>query len=404
MRRGFAQFFGTFVSATIIGVVATAAPGFLAAQPIAGAGTELVDLIRANTHYRELLDEDALELSVLRGIVDALNDPYAVVVDTRTAGPAGPDGAYTEDAAGAESTDLGIVLSSDRYGRIIVQSVLPGSPAARADLRSGERMLRAGGVNLAGLSVWETMPLFSVPAGTEVALVREAPDGAIRRSVLTAEAWEARTVELRIGNAVFEGWRDDPAGPVAWLRVHAFLDSTPEEWNAAIARIHGAPGVRRIVLDLRDNGGGSNACIPLIGDFLMGGDAIVRFERLLGDRGASEVVRNLRAPRSRLIAYPAVVLVNGRTASLAEIAALALRDNRAVPVVGEATYGKGTTQTWVRVGDHYAVHLTVGRWFGPSGTSVDGVGIAPDRVIADDERTRYTDEQLAGAVRFLMAR
>lgn len=403
MRGVRAQFFGTLISAAISVIIVTAVAAPLVAQPIA-AGTELIDLIRANTHYRELLDEDALELSVLRGIVDALNDPYAVVVDTRTAGPAGRDGAYTEDAAGAESTDLGIVLSSDRYGRIIVQSVLPGSPAARVGLHAGEQLLRAGGVNLAGLSVWEAMPYFSVPAGTEVALIREAPEGTLRESVLTAEAWEPRTVELRIGDAEFEGWRDDPAGPVAWLRVHAFLDSTPEEWNAAIARIHRASAVRRIVLDLRDNGGGSNACIPLIGDFLRGGEPIVRFERVLGNRGATEVARNLRAPRSRLIAYPAVVLVNGRTASLAEIAALALRDNRAVPVVGETTYGKGTTQTWVRVGEHYAVHLTVGRWFGPSGTSVDGVGIVPDLPVTDDPWTPYTDEQLAGAVRYLMAR
>lgn len=390
------KFFGTFL--VIVFAFSSASTVLLDAQPTASATSELLDLIRSNSRYNGRLDDARLEISVLNGIVGALGDPYAVVVDVRDIST-GSDG-----ASHAETTDLGIVLATDEWGRLVVQSVLPGSPAARAGVMPGERLLRVEETNLAALTTWEAMPLFSAEADRTVDLVRERGDGEIVAATLTATPYEVRTVELRIGDMEFERWRDDPDGAVAWLRVYAFLDSTIEEWTAAIQRIHAAPSVRRIVFDLRDNGGGSNSCVPLVGDFLRSGEPIVRFETLLDESGWTETVRNSAVPRSRLIAYPAVVLVNGATASLAEIAAVALRDNRAMPIVGETTYGKGTTQTWVRVGEHYAAHLTVGRWVGPAGDSIDGVGLIPDYVVGDDPWTPYVDEQLAGAVRCLMAR
>jgi carboxyl-terminal processing protease len=149
-----------------------------------------------------------------------------------------------------------------------------------------------------------------------------------------------------------------------------------------VADIRRTPSIETLILDLRDNGGGDNSNLRILGDLLPQGKPLVSFEAVVGDSGWREQVRNAFIPRGRLISYPAAVLVNRNTASLAEIFAAALQDIRQLTVVGERTRGKGTTQTWLTVGERYAIHLTVGRWRSPAGRSVDGVGIEPDIIEA----------------------
>lgn len=358
---------------------------------------ELLDLIHANEQYRPHTSQDGfLEEAMLRGIVSALDDPYAVVLDTR-------ERISSDASANSEGLETGLLLGEDRYRRLIAQAVLPDSPAAQAGVAPGDLLLRIGDVATAGLRVWDALPLLRSSGEELLSLVLERPGGGVREVALEAAPYEPRTVELHIGRLRRGEWKEEPAGEVAWIRIHSFLgESTLEEWSRAVERIRERPAVRRILLDLRDNGGGDNSTIPLIGDFFRQGETLVRFDSLYGDGSRSEVVRNHSRPRSRLMGYPAVALVNERTASLAEIAAVALRDNRRVPVVGVSTFGKGTTQTWVQAGERFAVHLTVGRWMGPSGTSVEGSGLEPD-IVAEDNPSTSRDEALVAALRALAA-
>lgn len=213
--------------------------------------------------------------------------------------------------------------------------------------------------------------------------------------------YEMDAVSLRLGDVVEGAWKDDPAGTIAWLRVHAFVAPLMlEQWSDAVGEIWNAPGVQSIVLDLRDNGGGDNACIRALGDFFPGGSHLVTFDALVGDADWSQRVVNGFVPRARLMTYPVAVLVNRRTASLAEIFAAALAEGRRAPLVGRRTYGKGTTQTWVRVNDRYALHLTTGAWRTPVGLSIDGTGLPPDVPVA----AAGDDAHLAAAIHALAAR
>lgn len=371
------------------------------------SANELIEFITKNTLYQQHISVERLEEAVLKGIVSSLDDPYAAVVDTQERNS-------NASSAGNNTADLGLIIGEDTYKRPIVQSVLPGSPAEDAGIRPGERILRIGTVNVSGHRSWEIMSLLTSGAsgyGKTVDIVVEPSREKPRHVILERRRYEVTTVELRIGGIKRTVrrphrfvWQDDPEGEIAWIKVNSFLhDRTREEWSRMIHTIRSRSSVRRIVLDLRDNGGGDNSCISLLGDFFLHGETLVEFECLIGERHWSERIHNTETPRSRLISYPAVVLVNNRTASLAEIAAAALRDNRSVPLVGETTFGKGTTQTWIKAGDHYAVHLTIGRWLSPGGYSVEGKGLIPDIAVADDPTTVYIDDQLITAAKILIS-
>ncbi len=346
-----------------------------AAEP---ALLELLDALNNNRRYRDGLDDSSTIEAMLRGLLRGQDDPYAAVVDLTDARRLG-------GSDSARTGDVGLILDSDSYGRLRVAAVLPDSPAENRGVRVGDHLLRVDGINAAGMTPWELAPLLASAGRTPVRLVVQSPEEDPRELTLEPEQYEVRTVTLRIGRRRFGRWQDAPEGNWAWLSVHAYLGETTEnEWTAAIREIWASPSVEGIVLDLRDNGGGDNRGIRTLGDFFMPGDELVRFRSLFGDEGWEQVVYNNAIPRARLIAYPVVVLVNENTASLAEIVAATLQEQRQVPVFGTRTYGKGTTQSWLTIGDRFAVHLTTAIWFTPGGKSVDGVGLRPDLVVAGD--------------------
>jgi carboxyl-terminal processing protease len=372
---------------------------------VTSSAEELIDLIKKNRLYRNSLSENKIEKAVLRAIVASLDDPYAAVVDI-------PTQREVASSTRADTTELGLIIGEDAYSRPVIDTVLPGSPAEDAGLKGGEKVLRIGAENVSGCGSWEVMSLLSGPQtgdGKQIEMVVESARGQPRHITLRCSHYEIKTVELRIGGLRQlqrrphrTVWKDDPKGEIAWIKVRAFLHSrTNDEWDRMVEKINNSPSVRRIVLDLRDNGGGDNSCIPLLGDFFLRGETLVTFECLSGNEPWSQHIRNTGTPKSRLICYPAAVLVNGGTASLAEIAAAALRDNRSVPLLGEKTFGKGTTQTWIKTCDRFAAHLTMGRWLSPHGYSIEGKGLVPDVTVSDNPRTVYIDEQLLSAAELL---
>lgn len=346
-----------------------------AAEPVL---SELLEILQNNRRYRDGIDYSATVESMLAGILREQDDPYAAVVELSGIARLG-------DSESARTADVGLILDSDPYGRLLVASVFPDSPAENRGVRVRDYLLRIDGINTAGMTPWELAPHLALASRSPVRLVVQSPGEEPRNLTLEPGDYEVQTVTLRIGRRRFGRWQDVPEGNWAWLAVHAYLGETTErEWTDAIREIWASPSVEGIILDLRDNGGGDNGGIRTLGDFFMPGDELVRFRSLFGDEGWEEVVYNTAVPRARLIAYPVVVLVNENTASLAEMVAATLQEQRQVPVFGTRTYGKGTTQSWVTVGERYAVHLTTAEWFTPGGKSVDGVGLRPDLVVPGD--------------------
>ncbi|MFG2693838.1 S41 family peptidase [Kitasatospora sp. NPDC048407] len=259
------------------------------------------------------------------------------------------------DFTGGRYPGVGLTVERSADGPTEVAEVLPGSPAARAGIAAGDRLVSVDGVPAAQLPVTELVSrLRGGAAGSEVVVGVQDGDGPVRELGLTRAELAAREVET-----------DRPSPGVARIAVHAFTKGVAGQVRAAAA------GARGVVLDLRGNSGGLvEEAVGVASAFLDGGP--VASYQARGEH------RELTATPGGDTAVPLVVLVDGGTMSAAELLAGALQDRSRAVLVGERTFGKGTVQQPSTLADGSVLELTVGRYQTPAGRSPDGTGVQPD--------------------------
>lgn len=263
-----------------------------------------------------------------------------------------------------------------------VERVVEDSPAARAGIRRGDVVVAADGRSLAGRSVEAASALVKGPAGTRVRLRIQRDDRTLTKRV------ERATISAPV---VTSTMRRSGGERVAHITLSAFSSGAHEQLADAIrsARERGAQG---IVLDLRGNGGGLVTEAQLVAsEFLASGEIVTTRGRSVPDRTLSAVGEHAAGD------LPVAVLVDGATASSAEIVAGALGDHERATIVGETTFGKGVFQTLLPLDNGGALNLTTGRYFTPDGRNLAGDGITPDVRAADDADTGR-DEALDAAL------
>ncbi|MEO1440675.1 MAG: S41 family peptidase, partial [Chloroflexota bacterium] len=184
-----------------------------------------------------------------------------------------------------------------------------------------------------------------------------------------------------------------------YLQIIRFTNRTPDEVEAAINELKDE-GIDSLIVDLRDNNGGLlKESVDVAGLFLNGG--VVLYERNIDQEEVFEADDG-----SVLGELPLVVLVNGGTASAAELVAGAIQDRDRGILIGQTTFGKGTVQQIFRLSDDSSIHITSAEWFTPDRNQISGVGLEPDVTMIPDangrdvelgEAVRYLNEQLAEA-------
>ncbi len=313
-----------------------------------------------NAHV-ERPDQSRLLYGAIRGMVREL-DPHSAFLD--------PDElrVLTSDTQGRYG---GIGIEIDvRDGWLTVVTVFPDQPAARAGLQPGDRFLTIEGVPARDMALSEAMRRMRGEPGSEVhVLLRRTstPDAVaatLRREVIRIESVEARVLPDRAMH----------------LRLRAFNETTVGETRRALDRaaqdLRSRNGISGLVLDLRDNPGGLlEAAIEIVDEFL--DEGVIVSTR--GRDGA--LLRDARAHDGSRGHWPIVVLVNGYSASAAEIVAGALQDHRRAVIVGTRTFGKASVQNLIELPDGSALKLTTARYYTPSGRSIQAQGIQPDVMI-----------------------
>lgn len=358
---------------------------------------EAIELSLANAAYNNEVDEDSLITAALKGIVEALPDPYSSVRETQVP-PDTPIHSY------AQLPESGLIPGNDEYGRVVVADVLPGSAAERSGVPPGAVILRLGETNTSGMSAWDVLTVLSSFRDAPFDLVVATGGGPPTVLTIVPAPVQSGYVRWEQGS-IARGWGpfrrnlrwiQSEAGNVAYVRVTTYAGSTVlEQWDDVAEEIRRAETVRAILLDLRGNGGGSNAAVRTIGDFLLLNEPIVEFESVIGADGWTQRVYNVNPPVSRLLPHRVFILIDRHTASLAEIVTSVLREARAATIIGEPSYGKGTTQTWVAVGDRHAIHMTTARWRTPGGFIVPEDGIQPDVFAVNDPESNEDEGLLA---------
>lgn len=316
--------------------------------------------------YVENVSEADLMYGAARGLTDVL-DPHSRFMD-----PTEYANLKREIEGESEIEGIGIDIEKTKK-RLVIVSPIEGSPAARAGIEPGDVIRKIDGTDADNIEWEDAIGRLKGPAGTEVVLVIERA-GAQRTLRIKREKFEVKTVEGRVIEDSF-----------GYVRLRLFASNSETKMVEAIddilKRTKNKGGMRGLILDMRRNPGGQFDQGVRIADRFLESGLIVR---TVG-KGGKELDRQMAVPRGTYSGFPMVVLVDGASASAAEIVAGALQDQKRAVVMGTQTFGKGSVQTVMDLGDcdptPCGLKLTVSRYYTPNGRSIQNQGITPDVLV-----------------------
>lgn len=342
-----------------------------------GVYWQVWDLINKYYLQADKIDNQELVYGSAAGLVRSLDDPYSVFLK--------PDDArkFQDDIKGVFSgigAEIGI-----RGDYTVIIAPLKNSPAEKAGLKSGDKILAVDEKSTSNVSLDEVVKNIRGSRGTEVVLmVLSNGDEKPRDVKIIRDTIKVPTVEWEIKD-----------GNIAHLRLFNFNERADQIFadNMNQALRAGAEG---LVLDLRNNPGGFlEVAVSIAGVFVDSGKEVVA-EEFATDKRNSFVAQGDPVLKN----FPLVILVNKGSASASEILAGALRHYTKAVIVGEQTFGKGTVQELKRLSDGSTVKITVAHWVLPDGAIIEGNGIKPDIEIklTDDDVKKERDQQLEKAM------
>lgn len=318
--------------------------------------TEVFGKIKEN-YVEDIPDKTLLE-NAIRGMLSGL-DPHSTYLDANS---------FKELRVGTsgEFGGLGIVVGMED-GFVKVISPIDDTPAQKAGIKAGDLIIRLGDTPVKGMGLDEAVKIMRGKPGSTIKLliVREGEDKPLDISV-TRDKIRVQSVRSK---SLGDGY--------GYVRVSQFQERSSKDLRKAISKLKKKGKLKGLVLDLRNNPGGLlDSAVAISDTFLTKGDIVSVKGRTKSDR-----LRHKATPVDMTNGVPMVVLVNGGSASASEIVAGALQDHKRAIIMGEKTFGKGSVQTVVPLGNQTAIKLTTARYYTPSGRSIQAKGIEPDIVL-----------------------
>ena len=314
--------------------------------------------------YVEPVDDKKLLTAAIKGMVSSL-DPHSSYLDKT-------DYEELQEQTKGRFAGLGIEISSED-GLIKVISPIDDTPAAKAGLKPGDYIAAIDGVSIQGLALNDAIDKMRGPEGSKVTL-----------TVLRTGDKKPFDVTLTRAIVQVDNVKFHREGDVGYIRMPGFNEETASGLENAVKTLKKqiGPGIKGYVLDLRNNPGGLlDQAVQVSDDFLNSGE-------IVSTRGRHpEDTQRYDAKGGDITdAKPVVVLINAGTASAAEIVSGALQDHKRATIVGMTSFGKGSVQTIIPLGDGGgALRLTTARYFTPSGHSIQAQGIIPDIAVAQGD-------------------
>ncbi|MCK4453804.1 S41 family peptidase [Candidatus Parcubacteria bacterium] len=337
----------------------------------------------------ENFDSQKMIYGAISGMVESLGDPYTVFFDPEEAK------IFEEDVKGVfEGVGMEIGL---RSGQLTVIAPLEETPAQKAGLRAGDKIMKIDETLTVDISIDEAVKLIRGPKGTEVSLTiyredwEETKEIKIIRGVIEIPSLDW---ELLVSPGEAGGLEDN----IAYIKLYQFSEKASYDFKSAAQDILNSPA-EKIILDLRNNPGGYLGVAQNIAGWFLEKGQIVAIEDFGGDK--EQEFYKAKGPE-KFLSYPVVVLINQGSASGSEILAGALRDNRGVRLVGEKSFGKGTVQVLEELREG-SLKVTIANWLTPNGEVLSNEGLEPDIKIemTREDYEKEKDPQLEKAIEIL---
>ena len=346
---------------------------------------------------KDKVDLDALSSSAIKAMLESIHDPYAAYFDAAEF--------KTIEQMNVEGTYGGIgAIVTIRNEQLTVIAPIAGTPAEKAGIKPGDKILTIDGNSTQGMSLEEAVLKVQGNPGTKVTLevVHQGEETPITL-VITREEINLPSVYPEIGNATSTSPTTPaptvtplPSG-IAVITITYFSERTGDEITSALKDVL-ASGAKGIVLDLRDNPGGIlDSAVAVASQFLKQGIVLYAL-----DSSEKKETWNVK-PGGLATDLPLAVLVNGNSASASEVVAGALQDYGRAPLIGNQTFGKGSINHFRQLSDGSAIYISIGRWYTPNGRQIEGNGLTPDIVVNTTEQDiqQGKDPQLDRAIEYI---
>ncbi|MEZ7890265.1 MAG: S41 family peptidase [Candidatus Wallbacteria bacterium] len=327
---------------------------------------KVFNLIKSD-YVRKDVNENDLLKGAINGMLESLNDPYSRYMEPKNFKD-------MQDDTSGEFEGVGLVITVKN--RIItIVSPIDDTPAFKAGLKSGDRIIKIDGVDTDKLRLHEAVNKMRGKKGEAITLTiwrnefKEPKNFTLYRDTIPLRTVSGRLVDDKIG----------------YVRISQFTESTAPDLEKELVKLEGK-GINALILDLRDNPGGLlTAAIDVSRKFLDKGTVVTVKSR-------DGKTLNLSSYYRSHPDYPMVVLINKGSASSSEIVSGAIQDNNRAIIIGNKSFGKGVIQTVIPMENNAGLILTTAWYFTPSGRSIHHKGIDPDIII---DQPTLTDEQVA---------
>lgn len=339
----------------------------------------LQNIIEKN--YLDEYSREDMQDGLYKGLFESLDDPYSVYYNEEE---------YSEMTADTEGVFEGIGAYLQQNPETMVVTVsrpIPDSPAEKAGIKAGDIIVEVDGEDVQGDDLNITVAKIRGKKGTKVSIgvKREGRDGVIRFDIVR-DSVESMTVDSKMLD-----------NSIGYIQIAEFDDVTSSQFLKAFNELK-REEMRGLIIDLRDNPGGSVKTCVEIADELLPEGMIVYTEEKDGTKD------EYTSSGDNFYDGPLVLLVNGNSASAAEILTGAIKDYNRGTILGTTTFGKGIVQRILPLGDGTGVKLTIASYFTPNGTNIHDVGIEPDEELELDVDAYLedgSDNQLDRAVEII---
>ena len=308
-------------------------------------------------YYLGEVDENKLEEGAIKGYIEGLGDPYTEYISKEDMED------YLNDTMG-NFVGIGIyMIKNTTYDKIQVLSTIKDGPAEKAGIQAGDLIVSVDGITYTASDMTTAANNIKGEAGTKVNVEIQRENQIIKYE-LTREKVKVNPVEGKVLE-----------NNIGYIQFSSFDETTAEDFKNKFEELN-KKGIKSLIIDLRNNGGGIVDQALEIADYITDKDSVLLYEV---DKNDKETVK--KAQNDPIINMPIVILTNENTASASEILAGALKDLGKAKTVGTTTYGKGVIQQILRLSDGSGLKITIEEYQTPNRNKINKVGIEPDEKV-----------------------